>query len=301
MDTPAAKRPKTASKEEEGEDTEKDFVVVAPAYKRAEFLSSNEGRPIRILCELEHTRKELEEHGITSTVLFFASARGKSRAKWQESVDTLTAALAREGLTSEERASLESSLARTKRLEWQCDVYVQCKDLAARLAAWGVDRAREHGKPEVSICTGGGPGMMEAANEGASSVEGASSIGMGIQLPFESGLNKFVTPELAFNYHYFFTRKFWMSYPAKALVVAPGGFGTCDELFEILTLIQTQKMDKIPIVLLGKTFWQGTINWNAMRDHGVIGENDVDLMFFTDSVDEAYEYVTSRIEADESG
>jgi len=145
------------------------------------------------------------------------------------------------------------------------------------------------------ICTGGGPGFMEAANRGAHDA-GGKSIGMGITLPFEKGLNPYVTPELAFEYHYFFTRKFWMAYYMQALVVAPGGFGTCDELFEIVTLKQTGKLNKdIPIVLFGKQYWEDVVNWKALAKYGTISEKDIADFCFTDDVGEAFEFVSSRL------
>jgi len=151
---------------------------------------------------------------------------------------------------------------------------------------------------DLFVCTGGGPGFMEAANRGASMVPGGRSIGMGISLPFETGLNPYVTPELAFEYHYFFTRKFGMAYYMQALVAAPGGFGTMDELFELMTLKQTGKMNRdMPIVLFGKRYWQTTVNWQALADFGTISQKEVDDLLFTDSIDEAFHFITTRLEA----
>jgi len=151
-------------------------------------------------------------------------------------------------------------------------------------------------KGGLFVCTGGAGGFMEAANRGAADVPGGRSIGMGISLPFETGLNPFVTPELAFEYHYFFTRKLCMAFHMQALVVAPGGFGTCDEMFEMMTLKQTGKMQSaMPIVLLGKDYWKNAINWDAFDEAGVINKRDVDELLFTDSVDEAYEYIVSAL------
>jgi len=141
--------------------------------------------------------------------------------------------------------------------------------------------------------------MMEAVNKGAASVEGAYSIGMAIKLPFEHGLNKYVTPSLAFNFHYFFTRKLWMSLPCEALVVAPGGFGTCDELFELMTLIQCGKADKMPVVLLGGSYWKKVINWQAMVEAGTVSATDVDALFFCETAEEATEHIIERLEANE--
>ena len=146
------------------------------------------------------------------------------------------------------------------------------------------------------VCTGGAGGFMEAANRGASDVSGGRSIGMGISLPFETGLNPYVSPELAFEYHYFFTRKLCMAFHMQALVVAPGGFGTCDEMFEMMTLKQTGKMQpSMPIVLLGKEYWEKVINWEAFGQAGVINRSDVDELLFTDSVDEAFDHIVTAI------
>jgi len=150
----------------------------------------------------------------------------------------------------------------------------------------------------IVVCTGGGPGFMEAANRGAAEVEGGRSIGMGITLPFEAGLNPFVSEELAFEFHYFFTRKFWMAFHMQALVVAPGGFGTCDELFELLTLKQTGKIQKqMPIVLFGKAYWKEVINWSALAKYGVVAEKDVEELLFTDDVEEAFTFIVAGLEA----
>ncbi len=149
----------------------------------------------------------------------------------------------------------------------------------------------------VFVCTGGGPGFMEAANQGASDVKHGKSIGMGITLPFEAGLNPYVTPELAFEFHYFFTRKFWMAFHMQALVVAPGGFGTLDELFELLTLKQTGKIQKgLPIVLFGRGYWLDIINWHSLVKYGVISQDDVDNLLFTDDVDEALKFITDGLQ-----
>jgi len=148
------------------------------------------------------------------------------------------------------------------------------------------------------VCTGGAGGFMEAANRGAADVPGGQSIGMGISLPFETGLNPYVTPELAFEYHYFFTRKLCMAFHMQALVVAPGGFGTCDEMFEMMTLKQTGKMQAgMPIVLLGKAYWERTINWDAFEEAGVINQKEIDELLFTDDVDEAFTFLVTALGA----
>ncbi|KAL8447104.1 hypothetical protein Emed_004580 [Eimeria media] len=145
----------------------------------------------------------------------------------------------------------------------------------------------------AAMCTGGGPGMMEAANRGAAEAgKGARSVGMGMSLPFEFGVNRFVDPELAFQFHYFFTRKFWMTYAAIAVIAAPGGVGTLDELMEIVTLKQCRKLKRsIPLILFGKTYWQKVINFDFLVESGMMDSSDRDSMFFTDDVDEAFSYL----------
>jgi hypothetical protein len=157
------------------------------------------------------------------------------------------------------------------------------------------------GLRHYTVCTGGGPGIMEAANRGASEVEGGRSVGLGISLPFEPGVNEYCTEELAFEFHYFFTRKLWFVYLMKAMVVFPGGFGTLDEMFESLTLIQTDKVKKrLPIVLFGAQYWDKVLNLQAMADFGTISQKDIGLMYTTDSVDDAFEHITTALEQIES-
>ena len=167
--------------------------------------------------------------------------------------------------------------------------YQAAYDLAFKLGHLALD----HGN--IGINSGGGPGIMEAVNRGAHDAK-CKSVGMGISLPFEQHNNKYITPELDFEFHYFFTRKFWFSYLAKALIVMPGGFGTLDELFEILTLIQTGKINKkLPIVLFGKDYWQKLINFDVLVEFGTINKKDLDLFFLTSSVDDAFEFITSSL------
>mmetsp|Transcript_16738 Transcript_16738/g.38559 ORF Transcript_16738/g.38559 Transcript_16738/m.38559 type:complete len:199 (-) Transcript_16738:151-747(-) len=167
-------------------------------------------------------------------------------------------------------------------------------ELARRLSEWSAARAKE-GKEAYTVGTGAGPGMMEAANKGAWQANGPS-VGFGISLPFEDRLNPYVTPELGFEFHYFFTRKFWMCYKCMGLVVAPGGLGTCDELFELMTLMQTGKIKrKLPIVLIGKKFWQACIKWEAFVEYGMISESDASQLMFVDTAEEAFEALTGRL------
>ena len=168
--------------------------------------------------------------------------------------------------------------------------YKNARDIAYKLG-------KSMGGPDIGISTGGGPGIMEAANKGAKESGCISSIGMGITLPYEQRNNDYISKDLEFQFHYFFTRKYWCVYLSKAFVVMPGGVGTMDELFEILTLIQTQKIPGyIPIVLFNSEFWNKTINFDAMVDHGTISVEDLDLFKITDDVDEAVAHITDNID-----
>ena len=174
--------------------------------------------------------------------------------------------------------------------EW----YEAARSLAFRLTQWskGLDPA---GQRRFVVCTGGGPGIMEAANRGASEARGRN-VGLTISLPREEAGNPHVTRELSFHFHYFFMRKFWLAYMAKAVIVFPGGYGTLDELFEVLTLVQTKRMTKrMPIVLFGTKYWRDVINFDALVRHGTIDAADVDLMHRTDSVEDAYEWLIHQL------
>lgn len=259
-------------------------------------------------------------NGVNATVLFFGSARAKSSAQYQTALADLEA---RKAALGDDPAAeeIESQIERVKAGEWMCEVFDKVSELSRRLTEWSINSGvqlaqgrrisgvtrytgmvepENHTEEETQqtflICTGGGPGFMEAANMGAAMVPGSKNIGMAISLPFEEGINKFVTDELAFQYHYFFTRKFWMLYYCQALVVAPGGVGTMDELFEVLTLKQTGKVQAdLPVVLLGAVFWRTIINWEAIVSYGVVARKDYEDLYFTDDVEDAFAYITARL------
>ena len=171
--------------------------------------------------------------------------------------------------------------------------YEAARQLAFRLTEWS--KALPTEERRFVVCTGGGPGIMEAANRGASEAKG-KSVGLGISIPIEQTDNPYLTRELGFHFHYFFMRKFWFAYLAKAVIVFPGGFGTLDELMEVVTLVQTKKMKKpMPIVLFGNDYWSEVINFDALVRHGTIDAEDIKIMHRTDSVDEAYDWVTGRL------
>ena len=210
------------------------------------------------------------------------------------------------------KSSLNSKIAHLNRIKWMTEYYDKVAELSKKMTAWsmtdglklshsspGVTRYHENSavntcsvsdedlvpikkdsciRQAIVVCTGGGPGFMEAASKGSSEIPGSRTVGMGISLPFEKGLNPHVSKELAFEYHYFFTRKLWMVFYCQALVVAPGGVGTLDEMFEILTLRQTGKIQKeLPIVLLGKEFWENVVNWKYLVQMGVLNEGGMYL------------------------
>jgi uncharacterized protein (TIGR00730 family) len=271
------------------------FTPTTKAYKDQEFLASREARLLRIMCEYQQPAKAFRDQQVNNTILLFASARGKSRVQYDEALISMTAELESLDAENPSRDTLQSNLVRLQRTEWMCHYYEVVEETARLLAQWGLDRKKD-GDQEYSICTGGGPGLMEAANKGAKSVPGAKSLGLGISLPFEAGLNLYVTPELAFEFHYFFTRKFWMTLPCKALIVAPGGFGTCDELFEFVCLQQTGKKDWTPVVLLGTKYWREIINWDAMAKYGTVSDRDIQRLKFVDTAEEVFEYLKEELE-----
>uniref|UniRef100_A0A6U2ZJT8 Cytokinin riboside 5'-monophosphate phosphoribohydrolase n=1 Tax=Lotharella globosa TaxID=91324 RepID=A0A6U2ZJT8_9EUKA len=273
-----------------------EYTPTTKAYKSKDFLMGSEARPIRILCEYWETKKRLKDNNVDATVLFFASARARHPDDHAKLLKAAQDKLAQETPGTKGHDSAAAKVLRLERTKWMCAMYEQTRTLARRLAQWGVDRAEKKGMKRVSVASGGGPGLMEAANRGASEVKGAASIGMGISLPFEAGLNPYVSNDLAFEYHYFFTRKYWMANTCHALVASPGGFGTCDELFELMTLIQTGKHPDIPIVLFSKKFWNKVINWEALVEFGTVSPDDIKKLFITDSVDEAYDYITNYLD-----
>jgi len=251
------------------------------AYLHPEFLESEEARPIRILAEYLEPLGRFKEQQIQDTVVFFGSARVDSRERAERALRTLRARGARDA-----DAAYEKELSRTRKaLEW-ARYYEEARELARLLTSWSL--TLESPNHRFVVTSGGGPGIMEAANRGAREA-GGKTIGLNIRLPFEQGLNPYVTEGLAFEFHYFFMRKFWFAYLAKALVVFPGGFGTCDELFEILTLVQTDKLSKkIQVILYGREYWSQVLDLKPMAEWGAIAEQDIELLDFADTPGDAF-------------
>ncbi len=249
------------------------------AYKDERFLNSSDARPLRILAEYLEPNSRFEHYNIDDTIVFMGSARVVSR---EQAEKALRVAEAGAGITDSARNQLQLSR-----------YYEDAKELAYRLTMWSKQLPDDHRR--FVVCTGGGPGIMEAANRGASQAKGLN-IGLSISLPMEESGSTHITRELTFEFHYFFMRKFWFAYLAKAVVFFPGGFGTLDELFEILTLVQTRKMKKhLPCVLFGTEYWDEVINLDALVRHGSIDPQDLELLYRTDSVDEAYEFLTREL------
>ena len=259
------------------------------AYMNAEFLESDEARPLRILAEYLEPLRRLKAQNIQDTVVFFGSARVHSRLDATRALERLRRRSSRR--TREHLALLKRS---RKAVEWS-RYYEDARELANRLAKWSL--SLESPRHRFVVCSGGGPGIMEAANRGAREANG-KSIGLNIGLPFEQLPNPYITPELNFEFHYFFMRKFWFAYLAKALVIFPGGFGTLDEMFEILTLSQTQKLSKqLGVFLYGREYWEEIIDLKPMGDWGAINADDLDLLKWVNTPDEAFDQLRSHLMA----
>lgn len=266
------------------------------AYKNLEFLNSPAARQIRILCEIEETKQRFKKENIEDTIVMFGSARTLPMADALENLAKIEKSLGdKDSLTSDEKAALKKAKADVRNAPY----YEAARELSKSLTEWSMSLPDK--KRRFIVCSGGGPGIMEASNRGAREAGGAS-IGLGISLPFEQSLNPYITHNLQFEFHYFFVRKYWFIYLAKALIAFPGGFGTMDELFESLTLIQTHKLEKkLPIVLYGSEFWNKILNFNAFLEYGVISPKDLNLFKIVDSVEEAHAYITNFLSGEYLG
>ncbi len=259
--------------------------TIPKAYRNDAFLNSRAGRELRILAEYLEPKSRFERANVDDTVVFMGSARTLSR---EQAEAALKKAEVAGGDLTAARMALKTSA-----------YYEAARTLANRITLWS--KALAGSEKRFVVCTGGGPGIMEAANRGASEARGMN-VGLTISIPVEEFDNQYVTRELAFHFHYFFMRKFWFAYLAKAVIVFPGGYGTLDELFELLTLVQTRKMKKpMPIVLFGTEYWREVINFDALVSHGMINAADVSLVHRTDSVDDAYDYLVKQLTRDALG
>lgn len=257
------------------------------AYKNLSFLNSPDARLIRMLAEYQEPLSRFRRYDIADTIVFFGSARTRPSEIIRKDMAKLQSLPAQSGRNNQKAlAKLEDEL---KMARYYDDAVV----LSRKLTEWS--KNLEKGQRRFIICTGGGGGIMEAANRGAKEAQGLS-VGLNISLPFEQEPNPYITPDLSFDFHYFFMRKFWFVYLAKGLIIFPGGFGTCDELFEVLTLIQTRKTRKpMPVVVYGTDFWNEIINFNALVKRGTIDAKDLKLIHFSNDPHEAFTYLSKEL------
>src|SRR5688500_18064656 len=250
------------------------------AYHDLEFLESTDARPIRLLAEYLEPARRFKQQNIQDTVVFFGSARVHSRIEAEKALKLLQKKRGRR--TADHATLLKRS---RKAIQWS-RYYEEARELAGRLTKWSM--SLEEPRRRFVVTSGGGPGIMEAANRGAFEA-GGKTIGLNISLPFEQGPNRYITKGLHFEFHYFFMRKFWFAYLAKALVIFPGGFGTLDEMFEILTLAQTRKLSKkLLVILYGSDYWNEVFDLKPLADWGAINDSDLDLLRRVDSAEQAF-------------
>lgn len=267
-------------------------LLDSPSYSMAfldrDFIMSDVSRSIRLQLELAKPEWFMRQYGIRSTVIVFGSARFVSRNRATKMLDEARA----EWADNPEDGDAKNAVARAEQLLKTSPYYEQAREFGKVVSEDNLSRNPEQtgGPFDYVICTGGGPGIMEAANRGAFEA-GAPSVGLNIKLPFEQKPNPYISPQLCFQFHYFAIRKLHFMLRAKALVACPGGFGTFDELFEALTLRQTQRMQQIPVILFGESFWRGCINFDVLVDNGVIDRADLELFHFTESPQEAWDII----------
>lgn len=252
------------------------------AYQDPDFLLREECRPVRLQLELLKVELLQCEHNIESTVVVFGSSRLPDPESSGEQFESVRA----EVLKNPSDPALAARLERARRTLANSKYYEEARELSRLISG----ACQYSDKLTHVVCTGGGSGIMEAANRGAHDV-GAKSIGLNIVLPFEQAPNPYITPELSFQFHYFAIRKMHFLMRAMALIVFPGGFGTLDELFEVLTLVQTRKVQPIPIFLFGKDFWDRVINFEALVEEGTISPEDLELFRYVETAEEAWKEI----------
>ena len=283
-----------SSNKNPGAGTKKPLLEPAPlAYLNPDFLNSPDGRILRILAEYSEPLSRFRREKIQDTVVFFGSARFASLSQAEQALTILEKPGSARPAPPEHQPggqdpdALQAALKRAHAGIEMARFYEEARKLAHLLTEWTTTLPGK--RHRFVVTSGGGPGIMEAANRGAFEA-GGKTIGLNIRLPFEQYPNQYITPDLNFEFHYFFMRKYWFAYLAKALVVFPGGFGTLDELFEILTLAQTQKLaKKIIVIVYGREYWRRVLNLEALADAGAISPEDTKLFNFCDSPEEAFE------------
>ena len=276
------------------------------AYENPDFLGSPDGRLFRVLAEYQEPMTRFRRERIQDTVVFFGSARFRALDVANHELELLANTGSTTPAPPSEQPATKEEVARgdapTEKLKLagaaveMARYYEDARKLAGMISRWAMTLpGRRH---RYVITSGGGPGIMEAANRGAYEA-GGKTIGLNIKLPFEQQPNPYITPDLNFEFHYFFMRKFWFAYLAKALVVFPGGFGTLDEMFEVLTLVQTQKLaKKITVLIYGSAYWKSVINLDVLAEKGAIGIKDLDLFHYADTPEEAFELLKAALQED---
>ncbi len=278
------------------ESKEKENNMLAPlmraekAYDNKDFIHSADGRVIRLLSEYLYPKQDFKKNNIDKAIIFFGSARTLSRDRYEDKLKHLKSKLA---INDEKhKPAIQLEIDKLVELFETTNYYEDTLEISRLLTQWSITLPI---KKQFYICSGGGPGIMEAANRGAY-LAGGKSIGLNISLPFEQNPNQYISPDLNFEFHYFFMRKFWFANLAQALVVCPGGFGTMDEMWEILTLIQTKKLTKkIPIVLYNEKFWKTLFNFDYMVETGMINREDLNLFTFVNTPEEAFDYLKKEL------
>jgi len=259
------------------------------AYKNLKFLNEPIARPIRILSEYFEPLNRLKKYGIQDTIVFFGSSRIRNHIEIMKEFKELNKRLEK---SENNINNLNKKIEELKIDQLMSRYYDDAVKLSYLITKWSIKISKNQ---RFVVCSGGGPGIMEAANKGAKQA-GGRSIGFNISIPLEQKSNRYVSLPLDFEFHYFFMRKFWFVYLAKAMVMFPGGFGTLDELMEVLTLLQTKKIrKKIAIILYGKDYWEQVLNFNALLHFHMISKNDVKLFRFANKPQEAFTYIKNQI------
>ena len=258
------------------------------AYENVDFMNSADARIIRMMAEFLHPQAKFKKHKIVDTIVFFGSARLLPRDQAVKALKKFNT------LDPKKTKNFAERLRSAQQAVEMSKYYEDAVELSKRLTKWSLGLGANANR--FIVCTGGGPGIMEAANKGAFQA-GGLTMGLNISIPFEQFVNKYVTPDLSFEFHYFFMRKFWFAYLAKALIVFPGGFGTMDEFFEILTLVQTGKIKKnLKLIVYDEKYWKSVINLESLYQNGMINREDTDLFSFCNTVDDAYNMITKHFE-----
>ena len=263
---------------------------VEKAYRNMDFINSADARVIRILAELLEPEQRFQKNDIKDMIVFFGSARTMPPDEAENYLKNVEEKINASG--DIEKIHFQEELENAKNQIFMSRYYQDAVQLAKRLTLWSKSL---NPKSRFIVCSGGGLGIMEASNRGANEA-GGKTIGLNISIPMEQFFNQYITPELNFEFHYFFMRKFWFVYLTRGFVIFPGGFGTLDELFEVLTLLQTRKLKKqIPIVIYGSKYWKQVVNFDALVKYGTISKCDLSLFKICDTVEEAFTYLTEEI------